>query len=331
LPKFGILLLCIMGILLTACADGQNPSQVWAETESIALPSGLAGAGPDETEESGGENSESQYPEEMPLANPSAHTIPEDLDPENDGCFWDIPVIECETELMDILPTLYEKLGRRPMIALTFDDGPGPLTAYVVEMLERYGGVATFCVIGNRVERWSDIILKTVEAGNEVIGHSWNHQNLTLLREAAIAAQILDTSAAIEAVTGFPPPSIFRAPYGLVNTRVRNVAEELGYSMLNWTIDPEDWRNRDAGYIHAHIMAQARDGAIVLLHDIHPTTVEAMERVIPDLIEKGFQLVTATYLIEYFYGGLEPRVEYRGLRPGETVRSNDEIVTNPDD
>jgi len=205
----------------------------------------------------------------------------------------------------------------RPMIALTFDDGPSRYTEYILDILERHGARATFCVLGMNVSAWEDTILRTVELGSEVIGHSWNHPNLTLLGDDAIRRQIIDTSAAIEAVTGKPPPSIFRPPYGSVNARVKRVAEGLGYSTLNWTVDPEDWRNRDAQLIYQHIMNRTIDGSIILLHDIRRYTVEAMEIVIPALIEQGFVLVTASELIDYVYGGMVPGWNYRGLRPGE--------------
>ena len=310
-------MLFVLGlIVLAACAGEHNQDAVWAESDF--MPRGLYAQEYDY--EYYGEYYE-EYTQETPapMTSPSPEVSPYPYYPYYE--YYCEYYIECETELMNVIPICPE-LGRRPMIALTFDDGPGPLTLYVVQMLAEHGGVATFCVIGNRVEGRSDVVLQTFQAGNEIIGHSWNHQNLSNLREEAIAAQILDTSAAIEAVTGVPPSPLFRAPYGMVSSRVRRVSRELGYSILNWTIDPEDWRYRDADILHARIMEQARDGAIVLLHDIHPSTVTAMERVIPDLIAQGFQLVTATYLINYFYGGLEPGEEYRGLRPGETSRND---------
>jgi len=328
LPKFRIIFVLILGlIVLTACAGEFYPEAVWAETENITVPRGLYSLDSEavDSEASGLEEAdleETDFPVHTipgPLTNPNTHT---------EVSASEEPAPECEEEPFCPFEYAY---GRRPMIALTFDDGPGPLTASLVEMLVEHGGYATFCVLGNRVERWADIVLLIIESGSEVIGHSWNHQNFTFLREEAIAAQILDTSDAIEAVTGFPSPPIFRAPYGMVNSRVRRVSRELGFGILNWTIDTEDWLYRDADIIYARVMEQARDGAIVLMHDIHPTTVEAMERVIPELIAKGFQLVTVSYLIEYFYGPIEPGVEYRGLRPGETSRNGSNEEEEEDD
>jgi len=312
LIRFKLVLTVIFGVIvLTACAGDNTLEMMWAESENISLPQSLYIDDYNEITEAD-ESPSLIITQSEDSFHTSVFTNPTSPDDED---YNDI----IEDNPMETLQ-IHPELGRQPMIALTFDDGPGPLTLYIVDMLVRYGGYATFCVIGNRVERWDDVVLQIVESGNEVIGHSWNHQNFSLLNEDAIAAQILDTSAAIEGITGVQTPPIFRAPYGIVNTRVRNTSRELGYSILNWTIDSVDWRDRDADIIYERIMEEARDGAIVLLHDIHPTTIEAMERVIPSLIEQGFQLVTASYLIDYFYGGLVPGFEFRGLRPGETAR-----------
>jgi peptidoglycan/xylan/chitin deacetylase (PgdA/CDA1 family) len=203
---------------------------------------------------------------------------------------------------------------RAPMIALTFDDGPHWLTGYLLDILDEYGGRVTFCVLGDIVERGAETVLRAFESGHEIVGHSWSHVNLTQINAEAIAAQILDTSAIIYYVTGVQPTPMFRAPHGLANRRVFDVAYELGYSILNWSIDPQDGRYRDEYHIHEYIMYHARDGAIVVLHDIHASTIYAMRRTIPALIEQGFELVTASEIIELVYGGLEPGFEFTGTR-----------------
>jgi len=247
---------------------------------------------------------------------------------EEDECEYE-EIIECEPyELDEYCAYEYYEYPAPPklMIALTFDDGPSRYTNCILDILEQYGARATFCVLGMNVANWADTIQRAVELNNEIIGHSWNHANLSLHNEDFIRRQIVDTSAAIEAVTGTPPPPIFRAPYGIVNARVQRVAQELGYSTLNWTVDPEDWRNRDANIIYQHIMARAIDGSIILLHDIRPTTVEAMTLVVPSLIERGFELVTASELIEYVYGEMVPGMGYSGLRSGGRPREREEFV-----
>jgi peptidoglycan/xylan/chitin deacetylase (PgdA/CDA1 family) len=101
---------------------------------------------------------------------------------------------------------------------------------------------------------------------------------------------------------------------GGYNSTVRQVSRATGFSILNWTVDPRDWEDRDHQRIANHILANPRDGQIILLHDVHYSTLVAMRRVIPALHEAGFQFVTATELIEYFEGPLQAGVEYRGIR-----------------
>ncbi|MCL2223942.1 MAG: polysaccharide deacetylase family protein [Defluviitaleaceae bacterium] len=212
------------------------------------------------------------------------------------------------------IPTRTPGEYRPKIISLTFDDGPSWLTEYLLDTLYRYNARVTFCVIGDLVEEGAETVIRAFEAGHEIIGHSWDHQMLTRLSAEEISEQITKTSAIIEYVTGETPPPIFRAPFGQINNRVTTAAYELGYSILNWSIDPEDWRERCEYHIYEHIMEYARDGAIVILHDIHPTTIYAMEKVIPSLISQGFHLVTATELIYHIYGDLEPAYEFTGVR-----------------
>ena len=228
----------------------------------------------------------------------------------------------------------------RPMIALTFDDGPhdvhtpkilnllknygGHATFFIpgnkvkrrrhiiLYLLEKYGGRATSLVHGNRVKRRRDVILNMVEAGHEILGHSWDHSNLTRLSENQIRQQITDTNAAIEAVTGVPQ-NMFRPPFGAINQKVRNVSAEIGFALIHWSVSSGDWETRNADTIYDDIMNNVRDRCIILAHDVHSFTVEAMERVIPSLIEQGYQLVTVSELMAFGPGVLEPgKVYYDG-------------------
>ena len=203
---------------------------------------------------------------------------------------------------------------RRPKIALTFDDGPSSYTDMILDLLEEHGGRATFCVIGNRIHHHPETLIRAVAMGSEVIGHSWDHTAFTRLGTQGITNQINRTSDAIEDIIGIRPPPIMRAPYGMTNNQVINTARNLGYSLLHWSVDPKDWANRDADVIYYNIMRHVTEGSIILLHDIHTTTAEAMKQVIPRLIADGFQLVTASELIAYHYGELEPGEVYIGFR-----------------
>ena len=218
----------------------------------------------------------------------------------------------------------------RPMIALPFDDGPSQYTHMILDLLEAVGGRATFCVLGNRIHNHPDALVRAVALGSEVIGHSWDHTEFTRLGPNAITSQINQTSAAIEAVIGQAPPPIIRVPFGSVNRTVENVARELGYALLHWSEDPRDWYNRDADAIYYRIISRAIDGSIVLLHDIHTATAEAMIRVIPRLIAEGFQLVTASELIAHHYGEMLPGELYEGRRLPWGVTARDVSVRDGD-
>lgn len=195
------------------------------------------------------------------------------------------------------------------LVALTFDDGPSHHTDRILDLLEEHGGAATFFVLGYRIENHRSTIKRAVQMGSEVAGHSWNHADFSLLTEEEIEQQIRDSSEAVAQFTE-EPPRIFRPPFGRTNETVRRVSEELGYAIINWTVDTRDWEHRDADHIYDHIMSTVQSGDIVLMHDIYATTLEAVERAIPRLIEEGYRLVTVSELLLHLHGELEPGTVY---------------------
>jgi peptidoglycan/xylan/chitin deacetylase (PgdA/CDA1 family) len=186
----------------------------------------------------------------------------------------------------------------KPMVALTFDDGPSNVTPRILELLNQYGGKATFCVIGNRVEGFSTIVGELYAAGNEIIGHSWDHKNLVKLTGAEIWRELVDTNEAITAATGFTP-RLYRPPYGSVNDVLRGVSTQLGLSLINWSVDTLDWKTKNPDKTYESIMSSVKDGSIILCHDIYTATADAMEYVIPELIAQGYQLVTVSELLSF--------------------------------
>jgi peptidoglycan/xylan/chitin deacetylase (PgdA/CDA1 family) len=199
---------------------------------------------------------------------------------------------------------------RKPMVALTFDDGPSDYTNIILDVLELHGGRVTFFVVGSRVERWRNIVIRAAEGGHEIVGHAWTHVELPSLNNRALAESLRATSEVIERVTGNSCGFIFRAPYGLVNQRVINVAKEMGYSIVNWSLDTWDWRLRDANQVHNAVMRGVRENSIILLHDIFHSTAVAMRRTIPALIAAGYELVTVSELLYHLHGELQPGVIY---------------------
>ena len=210
-----------------------------------------------------------------------------------------------------ILPEEYKIDPDKPMIALTFDDGPSDYTPSILKLLEENGARGTFCTVGNRVKGYSDTVAQAVAQGCEVIGHSWDHKDLTRLTAQQIRQELKSTNKALKEAAGVEPV-IFRPPYGAINDRLKSVAKEEGMALLYWSIDPEDWRTRDADATYKHIMSHVKNGSIILCHDLYKATAKAMERVIPELVEQGYQLVTVSDLLSYNGGTVPGQVYYHG-------------------
>ena len=203
----------------------------------------------------------------------------------------------------------------KPMIALTFDDGPHRRhTLRIVETFEAYGGRATFFVLGRALEDNAELIKRMGRNGFEVVGHTWHHVNLTNMSEEEIARETIETHSAIEALIG-SIPHIFRPPFGAQNATVRRVAKELGFAIIYWSVDSWDWYVRNADMVAYKVLRDVSDGDIVVLHDPHPTTAAAMEQVVPELIARGYQLVTVSELL--YHRGVVPEagVVYRYAPP----------------
>jgi len=210
-----------------------------------------------------------------------------------------VPNLEWSPLNIDITEYLYRETIRPvegKMVALTFDDGPGWYTVQLLDILEEYDARATFFVQGDRISENSAAMVRAVELGNEVAGHSWTHANFTGLEPAEMAEEILRTSTLIERYTGVRRP-FYRAPFGAIDDMVEQVSRALGYAMIGWTMDILDWYHLDSDKMYHQIVDNVRDGDIILMHDIYESTIIAMEHVIPWLIEEGYTLVTISELL----------------------------------
>ncbi len=185
----------------------------------------------------------------------------------------------------------------KPMIALTFDDGPSKYTSRILDLLAQHKGRATFCVLGNLVESRPDIVKRAISLGNEVIGHSWDHRDLTKLTPEEIEEEILGTYNAIKSLGG-TAKKMYRPPYGAVDDTLKEASAELGFSIIYWSLDTIDWKAESSADVYNAVMNDAEDKAIILCHDIYSETADAMESVIVELIDKGYQLVTVSELLE---------------------------------
>lgn len=228
-------------------------------------------------------------------------------------------------------PAYYNSVNTsRPVLALTFDDGPHPqLTPKLLDILRQQGVRATFYVIGRNVETYPDIARRIVAEGHEIANHSWSHPALTKVSAAKLKQEIESTSNVIERVTGRRPTNM-RPPYGAINDRVRQaILQDHKLDVIMWSVDPLDWKRPGASVVTQRMVQGAKPGAILLAHDIHPGTIEAMPQTIAQLKAKGYGFATVSQLLALretesapvhpetppaAYGD-EPRVELNGENP----------------
>ena len=201
-----------------------------------------------------------------------------------------------------------------PMVALTFDDGPGKLTEQFLDVLEKYDVVATFYVIGRQVKSNSETVMRAFDMGNEIANHTWSHVSMEKASAGTIRKQLQDTNNAVEAVTGVAPVSM-RPPFGAVNSNARNVIREFDMPVVLWSIDPSDYLPRSPYNIYSYIMERITDRDIILLHDIHERSLETIKTLIPSLQSKGYQFVTVSELMYFSDVTPEPGKIYRHTRP----------------
>lgn len=194
-------------------------------------------------------------------------------------------------------------------IALTFDDGPCKDTARLLGILKNRGVRATFFLVGQNVTEFPDVARQELADGHELGNHSWNHANLLALSTAGIRSQIARTQEAIQKLVGITP-KVFRPPYGNTNARVASVARQFGLPQFLWEVDPLDWKDRNTATVERRVLGGTQRGDIVLMHDVHPTTVTAVPDIIDKLAKEGFVFVTVS---ELFGGQLTPGREYSRL------------------
>src|ERR1051325_7377510 len=164
-----------------------------------------------------------------------------------------------------------------PYIALTFDDGPAAaLTPKLLDLLAAKHLKATFFVVGQNAADHPDILKRAVREGHEIANHSWSHPNLGKMSDEAVRRELQKTDDAITAAIG-KRPTLMRPPYGSLTPRQKRwIHEEFGYRIILWDVDPLDWKRPGPTVVTSRILKETHAGSIVLAHDIHPPTIEAM-------------------------------------------------------
>lgn len=198
---------------------------------------------------------------------------------------------------------------QKPMIALTFDDGPSIYTPRVLDALQQNGQVATFFVVGTNASRYGSYIKHAYDMGCEIGNHSNSHLDFTRLSTSQIAREMDITNQYIYNAIGVYA-TVTRTPGGSYNTTVRNAVNS---PIILWSIDTLDWKTRNTQKTIDTVLNHAKDGDIVLMHDIHKPTVAAAEVLIPELVARGFQLVTVSELAQYRGDGLTNGKVYLGF------------------
>ncbi len=201
----------------------------------------------------------------------------------------------------------------KPMVALTFDDGPNPSsTRQILKTLQKYNVRATFFDLGNLMKAYPDTVKMEEEAGCEVASHTYSHKNLNKLSAEEVAVEQTKTEEQMQEILGHKS-NLIRPPYGNASNTVRDVFQN--YGLIGWDIDTLDWKSKNANAILSEIRKFSDyDGRIVLMHSIYPTTADAVETIVPELLNKGYQLVTVSEMIKYKGATLEGGKLYYNFR-----------------
>ena len=229
-----------------------------------------------------------------------------------------LPYLQC-SDLLAVSSQVIRDAARsidpsKPMLALTFDDGPSEETLRILDVLEEYGGRATFCVVGNRLNQYSNVLRCIAAQENEIASHTWSHQKLTDLSASQIRSQLVRVNDLVFELTG-KQVRVLRCPYGSFNTRVRNICAEMDMVIASWKVDTLDWSTRNTNKTYRSILNESESGYIVLMHDLYATTADAVIKAVPELISRGYQLVTVSELLSFHRDGAVPGTAYIRLDP----------------
>lgn len=206
----------------------------------------------------------------------------------------DVPVIEpVVVKAQTRLPDMSVDCGKVACLALTFDDGPSAeRTPRVLDILDAHHAKATFFVLGQHVPGNEALLKRMHASGHEIGNHTWSHRKINELSPQELQDEVARAQEAITAA-GVPTPRLFRPPYGLFNPMIRS---HVPMTVVSWNIDPEDWLARKPEKIVEHVVAHAKPGAIVVLHDVRPVTADALGLLLAEL-EKNYHLVTVSELL----------------------------------
>ncbi len=180
-------------------------------------------------------------------------------------------------------------------VAITFDDGPGLYTDKLLKVLDGAGARVTFFVLGDVSAARPAALRKIAAAGHEIATHTWSHSALPSLSDEQVRSQLTRSADVIQKITG-TRPELMRPPYGSLNSRVTGILGAREWPIILWDVDPEDWKYKNADTVYQRVLSRTAPGSIVLLHDIHATTVAAVPRILAALDKRGYTFVTVSEL-----------------------------------
>lgn len=184
---------------------------------------------------------------------------------------------------------------RSKAVALTFDDGPSTVnTPKILATLKKYNAHATFFIVGNRASAGADVLKQEVAQGCEIANHTWDHSDLSKLSIKKVNKKCSQVSNLVKKLTG-ADVNLLRPPYGAISDEMR---EKLKQPMIYWSIDTLDWKTMNAKKTFKAVKKEVSDGDIILMHDIHAPTAEAVEKIVPWLVENDYDILTVSELME---------------------------------
>ncbi len=288
--------------LLGACTTAATQQEAHSQTpQSVITPE----PPPPPSNQSSGSNTITTTP--TPSPNPSTAPVPTLPPPDASGYAESIqtPPTPAHTQAQ---PETFTPEAPRltytsvkvpgPYVAMTFDDGPHPdFTPRLLDILKQRGIKATFYLVGQNVVEYPQIVARMVAEGHEVGNHSWSHPFFTKMSESAVRSQLQRTHDAILQACGAAPTTL-RPPYGAItNSQKQWISRDFGYPTIMWSVDPLDWKNRNATIVTQRIVSTASPGDIILAHDIHKSTIDAMPETLDALLARGLHFVTVSEII----------------------------------
>ncbi len=288
----------LFALLLAACTQQTEPKEVEIAVSPVVEEAATETVKPKKSSRRKAKEEKAELP-----APPAEEVKPESAPVEPPPTVLPTPAFSPVEMTASFVPSAPGKRIARvnvpgPYVAVTFDDGPSAsLTPKVLDIFKRHGAHATFFVLGRNAANNRSLLARAVAEGHEVGSHTWSHINMRASGTDKIFSELDRTNAVIERATG-SRPKVMRPPYGSVNRNlVDMVYKRYGTPAILWDVDTNDWRKPGVQTVINRAVNRAQPGSIILLHDIHPSTIAAVEGIVTGLQARGFKLVTVSELI----------------------------------